>query len=151
MHPLGQHINSNLGNTMYSSYTTTLLSHSHTNECLIRAHLKLVIVWYIGGIRSCSTQTSSTYLYGWYINSNLGNVLCSKYTTTIIIHKRVHFPPQNRFFASIVWYIRACESFSTQTPSIHADGRYINSNLGCAICSTHSNLILINLGYVLAL
>ena len=30
-------------------------------------------------------------------------------------------------------------------------GRYINSNLGCGICSTHSNLILINFGYVAGL
>ena len=37
-------MNSNLGNVVYTSYNTTLLSHSHTNEFLIRAHLKLMIV-----------------------------------------------------------------------------------------------------------
>ena len=112
VHPLGQHINANLVNVMYISYTTTLLSHSRTNEYIIRTHLKLVILWYIGGIRSYSTRTSSIHPYGWYIHSELGYVRCSKYTTTIHIHERAQFHPQNRFFACIVWNICARESVS---------------------------------------
>ena len=34
---------------------------------------------------------------------------------------------------------------------LYAYGRYINSNLGYVICSTHNNLILINFGYVAGL
>ena len=109
---LGQHINSNLGSVNCSSYITTLLSHSHINNCLICAHLKLVIVWYECGIRSCSTQTSSICPYGWYINSNLGHVVYSKYTTTRVIHEQVQFPRQIRIFTYIVWYICARERFS---------------------------------------
>ena len=148
---LGQYINSNLGHVICGPYTTTLLSHKQITVCLMCANLKLEIVWYIGGIRSCSTQTSSIYPYGWYINSNLGYVICSKYATVILVHELVQFPRQIRFFASIVWYISAKRSFSDSILSLYAYGRYINSNLGCVICSTHSNLILINTGYVVAL
>ena len=148
---LGQYINSNLGYAVYSSYTTTLLNRKQITGRLTCAHLELVIVWCIGGIRSCSAQTSSIYPYGWYINSNLGYDIYSKYTTTIIIHERVQFPRQNRFFAFIVRFICAGESFSDSISSLYAYGRYINSNLGCGICSTHSNLILINFGYVAGL
>ena len=109
---LGQYINSNLGNIVYASYATTLLGHKQITRCLICAHLELVIVWYIGGIRSCSTRTSSIYQHGWYINSNLAYVICSKYITTILILEQVQFARQNRFFAFIVWYICACESFN---------------------------------------
>ena len=151
MYLLGQYINSNLGNVICGSYTTTLLNRKQITGRLTCAHLELVIVWYIGGIRSCSAQTSSIYPYGWYINSNLGYVICSKYTTTILILERVQIPCQNRFLAYIVWYICACESFSDSILSLYAYGRYINSNLGCVICSTHSNLILINTGYVVTL
>ena len=109
---LGQYINSNLGNDICGSYTTTLLSRKQTTWCLICANLKLVIVWYICGMRSCSAQTSSIYPHGWYINSNLGYVICSKYTTAILIHEWVQFPRQNRFFAFIVRFICAGKSFS---------------------------------------
>ena len=148
---LGQYINSNLGYARYCSYTTTLLSHNQINGCLIWTHLELVIVWYTDGIRSFSTQISSIYPYGWYINSDLVYVICSKYTTTILVHEQVQFPRENRFFAYIVWYICACESFSDSILSLYAYGRYINSNLGYVICSTHNNLILINFGYVAGL
>ena len=144
---LGQYINSNLGYVICGSYTTTLLNRKQITGRLTCAHLELVIVWYIGGIRSCSAQTSSIYPYGWYINSNLGYVICSKYTTTILVHEQVQFPQQIRFFAYIVWYICACESFSDLIPSLYVYGRYINSDLGCAIFSTHSNLIQINFSY----
>ena len=148
---LGQYINSNLGHVICGPYTTTLLSRKQITGCLICANLKLVIVWYICGMRSCSAQTSSIYPRGWYINSNLGYVICSKCTTTILIHEWVQFPRQNRFFAFIVRFICARESFSDSILSLYAYGRYINSNLGCVICSTHSNLILINFGYVVDL
>ena len=148
---LGQYINSNLGNVICGSYTTTLLNRKQITGRLTCAHLELVIVWYIGGIRSCSTRTSSIYQHGWYINSNLGYVICSKYTTTILVHEQVQFHRQIRFFAYIVWYICARESFSDSILSLYAYGRYINSNLGCGICSTHSNLILINFSHVVGL
>ena len=151
MHPSGQSMNSNLGYTMYNSHITTLLSHSHINEFLIRANLKLVIVWYIGGIRRCSTRTSSIYPWGWYIYSNLSYVICSKYTTTVLVHEQVKFPLQNRFFANIVRNNCARESFSDSILSLYAYGRYVNSNLGYVICSTRSNLILFNTGYVVTL
>ena len=109
---LGQYINSNLGHVICGPYTTTLLSRKQITGCLISAHLKLVIVWYICGMRSCSAQTSSIYPHGWYINSNLGHVICSKCTTTILIHEWVQFARQIRFFANIIWYICAGESFS---------------------------------------
>ena len=151
IHLLGQYINSNLGNVICGSYITTLLSLKQIIGCLICANLKLEIVWYIGGIRSCSTQTSSIYPYGWYINSNLGYVICSKYATVILVHELVQFPRQIRFFASIVWYLSAKRSFSDSILSLYAYGRYINSNLGYVICSTHNNLIMINFGYVAGL
>ena len=143
---LGQYINSNLGYAVYTSYTTTLLNRKQITGRLTCAHLELVIVWYIGGIRSCSAQTSSIYPYGWYINSNLGYVICSKYATVILVHELVQFPRQIRFFASIVWYLSAKRSFSDSILSLYAYGRYINSNLGYVICSTHNNLIMINFG-----
>ena len=151
IHLLGQYINSNLGNVICGSYTTTLLNREQIIGRLTCAHLELMIVWYIDGIRSCSAQTSSIYPYGWYINSNLGYVICSKYTTTILINKWVQFHRQIRFFAYIVWYICARESFSDSILSLYAYGRYINSNLGYVICGTHNNLILINFGYVAGL
>ena len=89
IYSLRQYINSNLGDVIRCSYITTLLSHIQIIRFFIWAYLELVNVWYIGGIRSCSTQTSSIYACGWYINSNLGYVICSKYTTTILIHERV--------------------------------------------------------------
>ena len=109
---LGQYINSNLGNVICGSYATPLLSHKQITGCLVCVYLELVIVWCRGGMRSCSAQTSSTYLYGWYINSNFGYIICSKCTTTILIHEWVQFPRQNRFFAFIVRFICARESFS---------------------------------------
>ena len=112
IYPWGQYINSNLGDVICGSYITTLLSHKQIIGFLIWAHLKLVIVWYIGGIQSCSTQTSSIYSHGWYVNSDLMHVICSKYITTIVIHEWVKFAHQNRFFAYIVWYICARESVS---------------------------------------
>ena len=151
IYPLGQYTNSNLGYVVYSSYTTTLLNRKQITGRLTCAHLELVIVWCIGGIRSCSAQTSSIYPYGWYINSNLSHVIYNKYTTAIFVHEQVQFHRQIRFFAYIVWYICARESFSDSILSLYAYGRYINSNLGCVICSTHSNLILINTGYVVTL
>ena len=148
---LGQYINSNLGHVICGPYTTTLLRRKQITGCLICANLKLVIVWYICGMRSCSAQTSSIYPHGWYINSNLGHVICSKCTTTILVHEWVQFPRQIRFFAYIVRYICAKQSVSDSILSLYAHGRYINSNFGCVICSTHSNLILINTGDVVAL
>ena len=112
MYLLGQYINSNLGNVICGSYTTTLLNRKQINECLICAHRELVIVWCIGGMRSCSAQTCSIYPHGWYINSNFGHVICSKCTTTILVHEQVQFPRQNRFFANIVWNNFARERFS---------------------------------------
>ena len=109
---LGQYIISNLGYVICGSYATTLLSHNQIKECVIRIHLKLGIVWCIGGIQSCSTRTSSIYHRGWYINSNPGYIICSKYATTILILEQVQFPRQNRFFAFIVWCNCACECFS---------------------------------------
>ena len=102
MNLLGQHIHSNLGYAVYSSYTTTLLNRKQITGRLTCAHLELVAVWYMGCIRSCSAQTSSIYPHGWYINSNLGHVICSKCTTTILVHEWVQFPRQIRFFAYIV-------------------------------------------------
>ena len=64
IYPLRQYINSNLGYVICGSYTTKLLSLKQITGCLICAHLKLVIVWCIGGIRSCSTHTSSIYPHG---------------------------------------------------------------------------------------
>ena len=72
---LGQYIISNLGYVICGSYATTLLSHNQIKECVIRIHLKLGIVWCIGGIQSCSTRTSSIYHHGWYINSNPGYII----------------------------------------------------------------------------
>ena len=109
---LGQYINSNLGHVICGPYTTTLLRHKKSSDASICAHLELVIVWYICGMRSCSAQTSSIYSHGWYINSNLSYVICSKCTTTILIHEWVQFPRQNRFFAFIVRFICAGKSFS---------------------------------------
>ena len=98
IYSLRQYINSNLGDVIRCSYITTLLSHIQIIRFFIWAYLELVNVWYIGGIRSCSTQTSSIYACGWYINSNLSCVICRKYTTTILIDERVQFPRQKRFF-----------------------------------------------------
>ena len=151
IHLLGQYINSNLGNVICGLYATTLLNRKQITGRLTCAHLELVIVWYIDGIRSCSAQTSSIYQHGWYINSNLGHVICSKYTTTILVHEQVQFHRQIRFFAYIVWYICAHVSFRDSILSLYAYGQYINSNFGYVICSTHSNLILINTGDVVAL
>ena len=104
---LGQYINSNLGHVICGSYITTLISRKQIIGCLICAHLKLVIVWFLGGMRSCSTQTSSIYSYGWYINSNLGYAICNLYINTILKVDRVQFARQNTFFAYIVWCICA--------------------------------------------
>ena len=94
--------------SVYHYATQSRTNHQMPHLCA----MKLVIVWYIGGIRSCSTLTSSIYPYGWYINSNLGYINCSKYTTMILIHEWVQIARQNRFFAFIVWYNCACECFS---------------------------------------
>ena len=145
---LGQYINSNLGHVICGPYTTTLLSHNQINECPIWAYSELVIMWCIGGIQSFSVQTSYIYPYGLYINSNYGYDICSKCTTTILVHERVQFPRRDRFFAFIVRFICAGERFSDSILSLYTCGRYINSNLWYVICSTHSNLILINTGYV---
>ena len=102
MHPLGQHINTNLGNDICSSYITMLLCHSHINKCIIRAHLNLAILWYIGDIRSLSTQTSSIHSYGRHINFNLSYIIWSSHITTILNHDRSNSIVKTCFLP--IWY-----------------------------------------------
>ena len=81
------------------------------NECPSGHIRSSWFVWCIGGMRSFSAQTSSLYPHGWYINSNLGYVICSKYTFAITHLEQDQFPRQNRFFDFIVLFICARERF----------------------------------------
>ena len=108
------------------------------------------IVWYISDVRGFNNQASSMHPCGRHINSNLGYVICSSYINMLLNLCQAQCPLQNTYFDYIVWCICACERFSQQTSSMHAYRQHINSNLGYAICSVHSNLIMIDLGNVLA-
>ena len=150
MHSSGRHINSPTSGM--SSVARMTLRYSVTAKSINASseHISASIVWYISDVRGFNNQALSMHPCGRHINSNLGYVICSSYINMLLNLCQAQCPLQNTYFDYIVWCICACERFSQQTSSMHAYRQHINSNLGYAICSVHSNLIMIDLGNVLA-